>query len=107
MSDCQWANPQTAPREGEPVFQGRSFLLNSGLLEISYDIGTKAILEGPAVYKVDAANGGSLFLGKVTVHAGKVARPAAVAGGRAEGAGHGQVAAAGRLTPPPGRRHSA
>ena len=100
-SGCQWANPQTAPREGEPVFQGRSFLLNSGLLEISYEIGTKAILEGPAVYKVDAANGGSLFFGKVTVHASKVARPAAVAGGRAEGAGHGQVAAAGRLTPPP------
>ena len=64
ISDCQWANPQTAPREGEPVFQGRSYLLNSGLLEVSYDIGTKAILEGPAVYKVDAVNGGLLFWAK-------------------------------------------
>jgi hypothetical protein len=32
----------------------------------------RAILEGPAVYTVDAANGGSLLRGKLTIHARKV-----------------------------------
>ena len=77
MSKCEWLNPGTAPRKADPVFEGCSYNLLSGLLEISYDVGTKAILEGPVVYRVDAGNGGSLFLGKVTVHARKADRPAA------------------------------
>ena len=77
MSKCEWLNPGTAPRKADPVFEGCSYNLLSGLLEISYDVGTKAILEGPVVYRVDAGNGGSPFSGKVTVHARKADRPAA------------------------------
>ena len=74
MSNCQWLDPQTAAREGEPVPQGRSYALTSGLLEIAYDAGARAIVEGPAIFTVDAANGGSLFCGKLTMQVGKLDR---------------------------------
>ena len=76
MSNCQWLDPQTAAREGEPVPQGRSYALTSGLLEIAYDAGARAIVEGPAIFTVDAANGGSLFCGKLTMQVGKLDRAA-------------------------------
>jgi hypothetical protein len=91
MSKCQWLDPQTAARAGDPVAQGRSYVLTSGLLEIAYDAGARAIVEGPAIFTVVAGNGASLFLGKVTVHARKVDR-AAVKNG--ENARH-------RMMPPP------
>ena len=76
MSNCQWLDPQSAAHEGEPVARGRSYVLTSGLLQITYNTGARAILQGPAVYTVDAPNGGSLSLGKLTVEAGKLERAA-------------------------------
>ena len=97
MSNCQWLDPQTAARVGEPVAQGRSYLLTSGLLEISYAVRARAILQGPVAYTVDAGNGGSLFLGKVTVHVLKAGRPAGGSGEKARN----------RLMLPLARRHLA
>ncbi len=76
MSNCQWLDPQTAAHEGEPVPRGRSYALTAGLLQIAYNTGARVILQGPVVYTVDAPNGGSLFLGKLTVEAGKLDRAA-------------------------------
>jgi hypothetical protein len=73
-SNCQWVDPLRAARVSEPIFEGRTYFLASGLLEISYDVGVSAILEGPAVYTVDAVNGGSLLEGKLTIRACKVDR---------------------------------
>ena len=100
MSKCEWFNPGT-PRKADPVFQGRSYLLLSGLLEISYDVGAKVIVEGPAVYRVDALNGGSLVAGKVTIHAVKFDRTAGKAAGNVKRAVPGQGTGSRDLTPPP------
>ena len=51
---------------GTYVPLGRTFALNSGWLEITYLIGPKVDLEGPAVYRVDSDNGGYLKQGKST-----------------------------------------
>ena len=85
MSNCQWLDPQTAAREGEPVARGRSYVLTSGLLQIAYNTGARAIIQGPVVYTVDAPNGGSLSLGKLTVEAGKLDRAAMAASEKARG----------------------
>ena len=42
------------------------FVLRSGVLELTYDIGAKVILQGPVTYNVDSAAGGHLSVGKMT-----------------------------------------
>ena len=58
-----------------PVSLGDKFALASGLMEITYDSGAKVILQGPASYQVESANGGFLpvgkLLGKVTTEKAK------------------------------------
>ena len=55
----------------------RVFVLESGMLEITYDSGAKVILQGPALFSADSGNGGLLLCGKLTVRT-KSDRPAAV-----------------------------
>ena len=51
--------------------------VKAGELEITYNTGTKVTLQGPAVYEVSAAHGGSLFEGSaaISVEAHKGALP--------------------------------
>ena len=66
MIDCKWVDPKTAPIGPVAVLLGCKYALYSGLLEITYDSGTKVILEGPVDYEVDSRNSGLLVNGKVT-----------------------------------------
>ena len=42
------------------------FALASGLMEITYDTGTRVILQGPVTYEVESKNGGFLPIGRLT-----------------------------------------
>ena len=53
------------------VSLGDKFLLSSGLLEITYDSGTKVILQGPVTYEVDSRDGGFLSVGRLTARVEK------------------------------------
>ncbi len=64
-ADCHWADPQNAPHT-TAVPLGDKYVLNSGLMEITYRTGARVILEGPCTYEVESANGGFLSLGKLT-----------------------------------------
>jgi hypothetical protein len=75
MKDCRWANPGIAAREMEAVPRGGRYVLNGGLLEITYNTGAKIIIEGPAVYAADGGNWGTLSLGRLTARVGKRDRP--------------------------------
>ena len=46
---------------------GRKLALHSGFLGITYESGARLLVAGPAVYEVNAINGGTLFLGKVGI----------------------------------------
>ena len=70
MVDCQWTDPAAAPADREPVPLGRKYALAGGLLEITYDIGARVILEGPVTYEIESANGGLLSFGKLTAPRG-------------------------------------
>jgi hypothetical protein len=54
---CDWQDPSTV-REGTPVRLGSCYYIASGRLEIAYNIGAKVVIEGPAMFAVDAPNGG-------------------------------------------------
>ena len=76
MADCRWADPRTAAQNLETFGAGRKFALASGLLKITYRVGTIVILQGPASYEVDSVSSGVLAFGKLTVNVGRgVRRP--------------------------------
>ena len=82
MVDCRWADPNRKVSDRDYVPLGQSYGLASGFMEITYDTGAKVILEGPAVYQVDSANGGFLSLGKLTALIGKKAEASGAKGER-------------------------
>jgi hypothetical protein len=66
MKACQWAEGATRAGFYDRVRIGQKFHLETGLLELTYDTGFKAILQGPVKYEVTSANGGFLSLGRLT-----------------------------------------
>ncbi len=68
MVDVKWSDdPRYLPPPGfAHVPLGRKYILDSGLMEITYDSGAKVILEGPCTYEVESTAGGYLSLGKLT-----------------------------------------
>ncbi len=79
MADCRWAGPQAAPPGTSAVALGQQYVLDAGLMEISYESGAKVILQGPCAYQVDSPSSGFLSLGRLT------ARVEKGAGGRGQG----------------------
>ncbi len=67
-ADCRWADPP----DGAAVRLGGKYVLNSGLVEITYQSGATVILEGPCAYEVDSPAGGFLSLGKLTARVEKL-----------------------------------
>jgi hypothetical protein len=62
-----WTRPDEAPRNPADVPLGCLYVMGPGAIEIVYNSGTKVIVEGPAKYLVNSANGGALLLGKLRV----------------------------------------
>ncbi len=73
MVDVKWSDdPRYLPPLGYAhVPLGRKYILDSGLLEITYDSGAKVILQGPCTYEVESTAGGYLSLGKLTARVEK------------------------------------
>ncbi len=68
MVDVKWSDDPRylPPPDFAHVPLDRKYILDSGLLEITYDSGAKVILEGPCTYEVESTAGGYLALGKLT-----------------------------------------
>lgn len=66
MVNCQWAEGSERPGFYDRIAIGQKFHLEAGLLEITYDTGFQAILQGPARYEVTSHNGGFLSVGRLT-----------------------------------------
>jgi len=63
---CDWADRGVA-HEGTGIPSGSCLFVPAGQLEIRYNIGVKVVIQGPAVFAVDAPNGGLLRSGTVLV----------------------------------------
>jgi hypothetical protein len=82
LVDCRW----TSRHGAEDAVAGK-IELAGGLLEVTYNNGARAMIEGPATYFLDADDGGTLLRGKLTVCLDAVdARPRA-SGSRARDLG--------------------
>lgn len=66
MTDCQWTEGTPPASFYDRVAIGQTLRLDAGLLEITYDTGFKAILQGPMTYRITSENGGALAVGKLT-----------------------------------------
>ncbi len=68
MVDVKWSDDPRylPPPDFAHVPLDRKYILDSGLLEITYDSGAKVILQGPCTYEVESTAGGYLSLGKLT-----------------------------------------
>ena len=67
-SDCRWASDSEAPRDGAPLRVGQTLRMTTGLAEIAFACGAKAILEGPAVLEVQSEKSGALRTGRMTAN---------------------------------------
>jgi hypothetical protein len=67
---CRWTNmmitKETGAEDRLVVALGARYIVDAGLLEITYYSGAKVVIEGPAVYEVDGCNGGFLRVGAAT-----------------------------------------
>jgi len=88
MMDVTWSDDQTATVNGANVSLGRRYALASGLMEITYDMGAKVILQGPCTYEVESRDGGFLSVGKLTAKLEQ--KPSAISGQRTEEVAGGQ-----------------
>ena len=68
MADCRWKDPSGAVVNPAAIPLGHTFVLESGILEITYKSGAGVILQGPATYEVDSETGGFLSAGKLTAN---------------------------------------
>ena len=68
MVDVKWSDDKDflPPLGYAYVPLGRKYILDAGLMEITYDTGAKVILQGPCTYEVESTAGGYLTLGKLT-----------------------------------------
>jgi hypothetical protein len=65
--NCRWTNmmftKETPAKDRLVVSLGARYIVDAGLLEITYYSGAKVVLDGPAEYEVDGSNGGFLRVG--------------------------------------------
>lgn len=66
MCDCCWAENADAPKEGSKVRVGQTLNVTSGLVEIAFACGAKAILQGPAILEIQTAKTSDLKVGRIT-----------------------------------------
>jgi len=65
-SDCRWSDDADAPLEGARFRVGQTLDIATGLVEIAFACGAKAILEGPAILELQSEKSGALRVGRMT-----------------------------------------
>lgn len=73
LLDCRWAANSFQPKSGQ-VLATNSLVLESGVVQLEFDTGVEAVIEGPARLKLTGQNAVVLNEGKLTA---KVPKPAA------------------------------
>ncbi len=67
--NCQWGGAGRGPAEGEELRSGQTLTLKSGLAELVFQKGARAVLQGPATMRVSSQAAVYLQQGKVAVKA--------------------------------------
>jgi hypothetical protein len=67
ISEPRWAVGSHSPHVGDDLEPGRKLLLLSGLAEIMFESGVRAVLQGPATMEIGSSRSALLQHGKLTV----------------------------------------
>jgi hypothetical protein len=65
--DCQWETGAPKPKTGDDFAPGSKFTLRSGLAEIMFQSGARAVLQGPATLEIRSRMAAYLQHGKVAI----------------------------------------
>jgi hypothetical protein len=65
--DCRWAIGSHSPHVGDDLEPGRRLVLLSGLAEVMFESGVRALLQGPATMEIGSRSSTRLERGKLTV----------------------------------------
>ena len=83
---AEWTGDGPTRREGTALAAGETLPLADGLVEVSFDHGAKVILQGPAAFQIQSADGGLLRRGEPhgagRSEVGRIHRPHAGCDGR-------------------------
>jgi hypothetical protein len=66
-SEARWAIGSHSPRLGDDLEPGRELVLLSGLAEVMFESGVRALLQGPATMEIGSQKSACLRQGKLTV----------------------------------------
>jgi hypothetical protein len=66
-ADCRWAIGSHSPHLGDDLEPGRKLVLLSGLADIMFQSGVRALLQGPATLEIGSRRSTLLARGKLTV----------------------------------------
>ncbi len=72
--DCRWADPANPPRPNDILRSGSELRLASGIVELNFEIGVRAVVQGPARLDLLTPTKVFLYAGKMT---SEVLKPAA------------------------------
>jgi hypothetical protein len=64
--DCCWSDPTSAPRRGESFGPGRELQIESGVIELQFGVGVRAVVQGPARLDLLGPTKVFLYAGKMT-----------------------------------------
>jgi hypothetical protein len=67
VADCHWVIGSHSPHVGDDLAPGRKLVLMSGLAEVMFESGVKAVLQGPATLEIGSRTSAGLLRGKLTV----------------------------------------
>jgi len=66
VDHCSWGDQTPVVKTGDHLVAGQSLQLNSGVAEITFDIGVRVILQSPASFSLDSSKCIRLDTGKLT-----------------------------------------
>lgn len=74
VHEADWASGQLGAFRGAHLIAGRQLRLEAGLVEVTFRDGAIAIIEGPAVFRIDSKSSSTLDRGKLAARVGEEAR---------------------------------
>jgi hypothetical protein len=72
--NVEWKGIQIGGSPGSHVPQGHAYVLQSGLIEVTLDRGTRVVVQGPAAVAFHSENSAQLQYGKAVAHVPRAAR---------------------------------
>jgi ferric-dicitrate binding protein FerR (iron transport regulator) len=68
LQEAVWTKREIGTFVGAHLVAGRELQLQSGFVELTFKDGARTVIEGPATFRVDSRNSGSLQRGKLVAH---------------------------------------